>query len=232
MIALALRTWARYAVPLLLVSFVALAPLWYLALAMPAPVDAASAKRAITIAIAIAIGAWLFQLWLVGGAAPLVRAVQASTPFSQRRAIRAAFAGLGAGLLPWLCTLAAMFGGSLALLVPGILALAMFSLAGASTAPGLPGPLVESAAIVRRQLRPVVATLVGSALVLAGIVVGGKLALAPSLPKPLTPGALAGYREAARLVGLAAIVVAPLVATLLAALHTRNSAEPAGEHGA
>lgn len=232
MIALALRTWARYALPLILVSLVALAPLWYLALALPAPVDVTSAKRAITIAVAIAIAAWLFQLWLVGGAAPLVRAVHASTPLSQRRAVRVAFAGLGTAVLPWLCTLAALFGGSLALVVPGMLALAMFSLAGASTAPGLPAPLVESAAIVRRQLRATVAILVGSALVLAGIVVGSKLALAPSLPKPLTPASLAGYRDAARLVGLGAIAMAPLVATLLAAIHAHGSAEPAGERGA
>lgn len=231
MIALALRTWMRYLVPLAVVSLVALAPLWYLALAMPVPADAAGAKRAIVIAIVVAAGGWCWQLWLVGAAAPLTRAVASGESVAQLRATRMALAGLVRAALPWVCSLAAMFGGMLALVVPGLVASVLFSLAGASTAAGLPAPLVDSAAIVRRHLRATVPILAGSALLVGGLVVASKLALAPRLPKKLDARLLEGYRDAARAVAIGVAIVAPLVATLLAALHTRAS-EPARERDA
>jgi len=160
---LAARTFARYLVPLAIVTVVVLAPVVGLALRVRPPADLAGAQRMLRLAWILAGSAWAFQLVLVGAAAPLARALAAGAPVSQLRALGLALAGIVRGALPCLAAIGAVLVGGLALVVPGVALLVLFSVTGASRERGMPAPLVDSAAVVRAQL-PVVAAIVAAML--------------------------------------------------------------------
>jgi hypothetical protein len=83
--------------------------------------------------------AWLGQLVLIGGAAAILRARP-----SQLRAFTAGLAQLVRAILPCLAAAAAIATASLALVLPGLVLLALLSLTGASTARGpTPQPLAS-----------------------------------------------------------------------------------------
>lgn len=221
---LALRTLARYAAPLVLLSALVFAPLALHALRAEAPRDAAAATRLLVWSFAVAGTAWILQLVLVGAVAPAVRAVAAGERVSQLRV-------LGRGLLhgvrmalPIAVVGAAVFVGGLALVVPGLALLVLLSLTGASSEPGMPGPLLDSVAVARANLRPVATVVLVMLVVDVALAGGAYLVLAGSLPKKPTPEQLGAYRTVARVTALGLVAVSPLAATLLAAIRARATA--------
>jgi len=220
---LAARAYVRYLVPLTLLSALALAPWLWLALRMPPPADVAGARGALRLAWIVGGTAWIGQLLLVGGAAPLVRALDAGAPLSQLGALGRGALQLVRAAVPWLAAVAAIAIGGLALAVPGLVLLLLFSTVAASTRRGLAGPLVESAALVRRSMLLVAAAVIAMlALDLALVYAAQRFAL-PAVPKKLGPEQLALYRRHVQLVAVGVAAIAPWIATLLAAVHARAS---------
>jgi hypothetical protein len=220
-IGLAARTLVRYVVPLAIVTLVVVAPWAYVAFRSPWPRDLAGANFALARAFAIAGTAWIATFVLVGAAAPLVRSVAAGTPLSQVRAIGAA---VGNGLrmaLPCLAASAAVLIGGLALVVPAFVLMVMLALTGASTERGMPAPLVESVAIVRRRWRLVAIVVAVMFVVDVALVFVAWKTVAVPFGKKLKPAEWATYGSVARvvLIGIAATV--PMFATVLAAIGVR-----------
>ena len=219
---LAGRTCARYPVPLLALAVAALAPWILLAIAAPAPASRQAASGALRDAWLLGATAWIGQLLLVGATAPLVRALDAGAPPSQLRALGRGALGLLRAAVPWLAAVVAIAIGALALALPGLALLVLLSATAASEAPGLPGPLLESAARLRRAL-PVA---VGAVAALLAIDLGA-VAIAQALLRPeavagkLRPEQLAALGGVPRIAALAAVAVAPPIAALLAAAHAR-----------
>jgi len=216
---LAVRTWLRYAVPLTLLAAIALAPIAWLALRVPAPADVNAARAQVRLAFVIASGAWMFQLWLVAAAAPCTRA-----RLSQWRALTAGVAGLARGFVPWLIAIAAIALGTLALVVPGLVLLVLLSLTGASelSAPP-PAPLAESIAAARAQLATVAALVAGMIALDLAIAFVAQAALVPAVANKAKAVQLLPIRTFVRVVALALVVVSPLPACGLAAIRSRTS---------
>ena len=223
MIALGLRTLARYLVPLALASFVVTAPVLALAFRSPWPRNLPTANAALGRAFAIAGLAWMVTMILVAAAAPLARSLAAGAPLSQPRALVATFANLVRMALPCLAAIAAVVLGGLALAVPALALLVLLSLTGASEERGLPAPLADSVAAVRARWRPI-ALLVAIMLVVdvALAFVTWKV-VAPPFGKKLTPDQWATFGNVARVVALGVLVTAPVFATLLAAARVRRT---------
>ncbi|MGN6105504.1 MAG: hypothetical protein ACTHU0_10400 [Kofleriaceae bacterium] len=221
---LALRTYLRYLVPLTALSAVALAPWWLVALRVAPPSDPAGARAVLRLGWMLAATAWIGQLALVGAAAPLARALEAGRPLAQLRALRDGAVQLVRGALPWLAAVAAIAIGGLALVVPGAALLVLFALTTASTERGIPAPLLDSAAIARRDLARV-AAVVGAILVVdLAIAFAAQRALAPApVPKKLSPAQLASYANGLRAIAAALILGSPIAAAALAALHARGA---------
>jgi hypothetical protein len=219
---LAARALVRYAVPMALLAALALAPWLLLALGEPPPADLPGARGVLRDAWLLGATAWIGQLLLVGAAAPLVRAVDAGAPPSQLGALGRGARQLARAAVPWLTAVAAIAIGGLALAAPGLALLVLFSTTAASTERGLPGPLVESAALVRRCL-PLAAGAVAALLAVdlgAVLVAQGLLRPAAAAGK-LRPDQLAMFPRIAQVAAVAALVVAPAIAALLAAVHVR-----------
>src|SRR5262245_21954116 len=68
----AILTWLHYAVPLLLLSAIAFAPVIALALRVPVPVDQAGGKAVLALGWELVALGWLSQLVLVGAATAIV----------------------------------------------------------------------------------------------------------------------------------------------------------------
>jgi hypothetical protein len=215
------RVLLRQAPTVVVVSLVALAPLLLTTVRLPAPTSVAAAKALVRTTLGLVVATLPCVLILVGGVAPLARAVVADTPLPHRAALRAGLAGLARAVVPCLLAGAAILLGSLALVVPGLLLLGLFALTGASTAAGLPAPLDDSAAIVRAHRRPVALVLVAW----LGVVGLAMLVLYLRLPLPLPkqPSAitLSAFRTFAHTSVLIAVAAGPVVATALAAIHAR-----------
>src|SRR5688572_28348601 len=97
---LALRTWARYVVPLTLLSAVVHAPLLRYTMALDVPKDAAGAKQLLVVVWIVAATAWIAQLALVAAAAPVARSVAAGAPLSQWKALVHGFGNLVRMVVP------------------------------------------------------------------------------------------------------------------------------------
>jgi len=226
-LALAVRTWLRYLVPLTIFAAVALCGVAFVAYRITPPADLPQARVAIHIGWILAGTACVFQLLLVAAAAPLVASVARDEPLSQLQAFVAGARNLGRGVVPWAVAFAAIVTGSLALAVPGILLLGLLALTGASVHLGesLPAPLVDSIAVVRSHARTVAIAL---ALVVAAdlaVALAAQLAILPSLPTGKPPlAALAPARAYVRIVALALIAGSAIPACVLAAIYQRASA--------
>lgn len=215
-VAFAIRTWVRYLVPLTLLSAIALSPLILLAARVHAPADAAAIRPVIQLGWTLLAVAWLGQLVLVGGAAAML-----PDPPSQLRAFTRGLLQLVRAVVPCGVAALAVAIGGLALVLPGLALLVLLSLTAASRERGLPGPLLDSLAAARRQLPAVaLAVLALFALDAAIGLVAYRAFLAPLPAKP-SPVQLAAARNFVRAIVLALVVLSPLPATLLAALHAR-----------
>ncbi|MEO6774647.1 MAG: hypothetical protein ABI467_16855 [Kofleriaceae bacterium] len=227
MLALALRTWLRYVVPLTALAAIVMCAVAYVARAVPPPADLVHARVAINVGWGIAGTAWLFQLVLVAAAAPLVASIARDTPLSQLQAIVAGARGLGRGLVPCGVAIAAIALGGVALVVPGVLLLGLLALTGASDRLGdpLPAALADSIAVVRAHVREV--ALVVAIIVVADLAIAlvAHLAILPALPRTKPPLALlAPARTFVRVVAAAVIAGSAVPACVLAAIYQRANA--------
>ena len=146
---LVVRTYLRYAVPMILLAAAAFVPLLVLAVRIPVPADVAAAKGTLTTAWAL-IGLGLVPLLvLVGGVAPAVRGMVTGPLLSQRDALVLGLRSLLGAIVPCLVAVLAIVIGGLALAIPGLVLFVLFSLTGASTARGLRAVLAESVTTVR-----------------------------------------------------------------------------------
>jgi hypothetical protein len=222
-IALALRTLARYVVPLAMTSVLVTAPLLAIAFRSPWPRNLPTANAALGRAFVLAAAAWMVTFLLVAAAAPLARSVAAGAPLSQPRALLAAFANTARLAVPCLAAIAAVVIGGLALVVPGLLLMVLLSLTGASEERGMPAPLVDSVAAVRARWRPVAAVVAIMIVVdIALVFVAWKLTAVP-FAKKLTPAQWATFGNVARVTALGVLATAPIFATLLAAARARRT---------
>jgi hypothetical protein len=212
----AIRTWLGHIVPLTLLSAIALSPLVALAASVRVPADAAAARPVIQLGWTLLAIAWLGQLLLVGAVAAML-----TDPPSQLRAFTGGLLQLVRAVVPCLVAALAVATGSLALVLPGLLLLALLSLTAASRERGLPGPLLDSLAAARRQLPAVALAVVGLFAIDAAIGLVAYRALLVPLPARPTPVQLAAVRNFVRAIVLALVVLSPLPASLLATLYAR-----------
>jgi hypothetical protein len=222
----ALRTYVRYLVPFTVLSAIALAPALWITLHLPLPVGPAQGKSVVAFSWMLGAVAWVPQLVLVAGVAPAMRAAGRGAPLSQLGALRHGMVGLVTMILPCLLAVAAIGLGSLALVLPGLALLVMLSVTGASTEPGMPGPLLDSIAFARANLK-LVAIAVAAMLVVDLAVPGlARLITTTPLPKQPTAEQLAAYLRLPRIVIAAVVIVSPMIASVLAAV--RLTARPRG----
>ncbi len=218
---LALRTLARYVVPLAVATAVVVAPIAFVAFRSPWPRDLATANGAIVRAFVLGLAGWAVQIGLVGAAAPLARSIAAGSPLPQGRALVAALANLARMAVPCLGAIAAVAIGGLALVVPAFVLMVLLALTGASTERGMPAPLFDSAAAVRDQLGIVIAIVAAMLVVDVGLAVAGWKLFAVPLAKKLSPVQWATYGNAVRVVAIGLAATSPVFATLLAATRAR-----------
>jgi hypothetical protein len=215
-VAFAIRTWVRYLVPLTLVSAIALSPLIVLAARVHPPADATAARPVIQLGWTLLAVAWLGQLLHVGGAAAML-----TDPPSQLRAFTRGLVQLVRAVVPCGVAALAVALGGLALVLPGLVLLVLLSLTAASRERGVPGPLLDSVAAARRQLPAVALAVVALFAIDAAIGLIAYRACLTPLPAKPTPVQLAAVRNFVRAIVLALVVLSPLPATLLAAIHAR-----------
>ncbi|MBA3396973.1 MAG: hypothetical protein H0T89_30365 [Deltaproteobacteria bacterium] len=220
-LALGARTYVRYVVPLTIAALIVLAPIAYAGLRVRPPANALHAKALLQLAWIIAGTAWTFQLLLVGAAAPLARAIADGAPVSQPRALGLAIGGVIRAFVPCLGAIAAVAIGGLALVLPGVALLVLLSLTAASTARGMPAPLVDSAAIVRDRFWSVAAIVVAMVVFDVLLAVGAWKLLAWPLAKKVKPAQLAGYRDVVQVLAVGLLVASPIFAALLAGVAAR-----------
>jgi len=218
-----MRTYARFAVPLTLLSLLAFGPFTYLALTMEAPLTVEHASGLLATTWRCAAAAWVVQLWLVAGAAPAARAVAAGEPLSQLRALGSGARAMVRAIVPVALAVAAILVGALALVGPALALLVLLALVGASP----DGPAVtrvrDSIAVVRAQLIPVAVVVIAMVTFDLALVVAAKLALTEPLLKGANKAELAGYRRLLDVVALGIALVSPLPASLLASVRARGT---------
>lgn len=220
-LSLTLRTWLRYFVPLTLIAAAVMIVFVLTGLRVHAPTDVVQARAEMHLGWELAASAWIFQLVLVGAAAPAVRSVALDAPLSQTSVLSAGIRGVLRAALPVGLALGAIVLGSIALVVPGLLLLGLFALTGASEQLGepLPAALLDSAAVVRahaKQVALVLAVTIGVALAIAFV---AHVAILPALPKKLPVAQLAPARTFVRVIAFALVVLSALPACALAALY-------------
>lgn len=219
---LSARAWLRYGVPLLVLAACAFAPLVLIALRLPAPRDAAQAKTVVRTAYALAGAGAVSLLVLVAGVAPAVRAIAAGRPRSQLAILGAGVVAIARALVPCALAVAAVVIGGLALVVPGVLVLALVSLTGASTEPTAAGRVADSVAIARTRIGAIALVWLATLAVYAVAIVLAQRGLVP-VPKKPPPAQLAAYRSLVRVLVVGFAIAAPLPAVVLAAIHTRGA---------
>ena len=218
---LALRTWLRYFVPLAILSAILHLPVLRFAWKLEVPKDIPAARSLLVTVWIVAGTAWIAQLVLVAAAAPAARSLAAKQPLTQWRALAGGFANMVRMALPIACVVAAIVVGGMALVVPGVMLLGLLALTAASTEPGLPAPLLDSVAIVRRHWRPVAIAMVAIVAIDLALAAIAYVALADPLPKKPSPKQLAEYRDIARAVTVGLAIVSPLAASVLAAIRVK-----------
>lgn len=218
---LALRTYLRYLVPLTLLSVLAAAPVVAFAARMPLAHDFAGAKMQLSLGWTLAGMAWALQLWLVAAVAPAVRSVARGAPLGQLRALLEGLRGLVRGIVPCGLAVVAILLGGVALVVPGLILLALLALTGASEAlrEPVPAALVDSIAAARGAIAPIVVVLalIGVANVATGTV--AQMVLVRILEWQPSNASLVACRAFVRVVACAVALGSALPACALAAVY-------------
>jgi hypothetical protein len=221
---LTLRTWTRHVLPLTLMAVVTMLIVLWLGLHERVAADVRAAQAQLFLGWKLAAVAWIFQLWLVGAAAPLVRGVAAGEPLSQGRSFAFGATGLVRAAVPCLVAVIAIMLGGLALVVPGVFLLVLVSMTGASEALGTGAipPITDSIATARKHLATIAIVV---AIVLAldfAIALVAQLATAQTLPKKPNLAALTSARTYVRVVAIALVAFSPLPACAIAAVYQRQ----------
>jgi len=216
-----MRVYARFVVPLTLLSLLAFGPFTYLALTAEAPATIEQAWNLLASSWRCAAAAWVVQLWLVAGAAPAARAVAAGEPLSQLRALGLGTRAMVRAIVPCALAVAAILLGALALVGPALALLVLLALVGASPEGPAAARVRDSIAAVRAQLVPVAIVVIAMVTFDLALVVIAKLALTEPLMKGANKAELAGYRRLLDVVTLGIAVVSPLPVSLLANIRTR-----------
>ena len=129
--------------------------------------------------------------------------------------------------VPLAVAIAAVVAGGLALALPGLALLGLFSLTAASDEPGLPAPLLDSARVVARNWRRVAIALVAIAVADFAIVfLCQRFAIVSPQKKAITPDDLAQVARVGRLAALGFALLSPLAASALAAISDQR--QPSG----
>ncbi len=219
---LALRTWVRYLVPLALLAVIACAPLLYIAWTAHPVADYAAARWQLRLAWFLAATTLAFQLLLVAGVAPAVRAVASGSPLSQLRMLFAGLRGLARGLLPWLVAMMAVLLGGLALVIPGALLACLVALTGASeelrTSPQ--AAIADSVAVVRAHLPRIALVVLAIVALDLAITFTVQSMYVTSIAKKATAAKLLPIRTFIRVSALALTAASTLAACVLAAIYS------------
>lgn len=222
MIALTLRTWVRYFVPLTLLAVIACAPLLYVALSAQPPADFSRGRAQLRLGWGLAGCAVAFQLLLVAGVAPAVRSVAIAAPLSQLGALIAGLRGLVRGALPWMVAIAGVLLGGLALVVPGLLFVCLVSLTGASdqlrTSPQ--AAIADSIGVVRRQLPRVALLVLAIVVVDLAITYVAQSIYVPVIAKKASDAKLLPIRTFLHISAIAIVAFSALPACALAAVYS------------
>jgi len=198
----------RRAGSLLLLAAVAMSPWLLVAATAGTANDLAHARAQLVSAWIVAGTAWIGQLWLVAAVAPVRRG----------EPLAACARALARALVPWLIAVLAIALGFAALVVPGFVLLVLLAPTGASQRLGdpLPAPLVDAAALARRDARRLALVVAGTLVVDLALAAVALVVLAPALPKNAPVTALHETRIVVVAVALAASALAPLPAWLVA----------------
>ena len=214
----------RYVVPLTLITAAVMIVFVLTGARIRPAVDLANARSQLHVGWLLAAFAWVFQLVLVAAAAPMVRAVAAGRELSQVAAFVAGVRNVLRAAVPIAVVLAAIVLGMVAVVVPGLLLLGLFSLTGASErlADPLPAALADSAAIVRahaKEVAVILAIIIAADLAVAAI---SHLAILPTLEKKLTVAQLAPVSAFVRTIAYTLVAFSAVPGCLLAAFYTRK----------
>jgi hypothetical protein len=225
-VSLALRSWLRYAGPLVLVSAVVMSPLAIYVFSLDTAQNLATAKAHLRLGFEMAAVAWMFQLVLVGGATPAVLAIAGREPGTQIDVLARGLSRALRAVVPCALAAFAICVGLVAVVIPGFVLLALLSPVAATPAldEPLPAPLIAAVRAVRRDYRAF--ALAGLALVVVDaaipIIVNGLVA-APLPAKNPSPDALARATEAARWIATAFIALSPVPACAIAAAYANSA---------
>jgi len=214
----------RYVVPLTLITAAVMIVFVLTGARIRPAVDLANARSQLHVGWLLAAFAWVFQLVLVAAAAPMVRAVAAGRELSQVAAFVAGVRNVLRAAVPIAIVLAAIVLGMVAVVVPGLLLLGLFSLTGASErlADPLPAALADSAAIVRahaKEVAVILAIIIAADLAVAAI---SHLAILPTLEKKLTAAQLAPVSAFVRTIAYTLVAFSAVPCCLLAAFYARK----------
>ena len=214
----------RYVVPLTLITAAVMIVFVLTGARIRPAVDLANARSQLHVGWLLAAFAWVFQLVLVAAAAPMVRAVAAGRELSQVAAFVAGVRNVLRAAVPIAVVLAAIVLGMVAVVVPGLLLLGLFSLTGASErlADPLPAALADSAAIVRahaKEVAVILAIIIAADLAVAAI---SHLAILPTLEKKMTAAQLAPVSAFVRTIAYTLVAFSAVPGCLLAAFYARK----------
>lgn len=223
MTSLLVRTYVRYLVVVTVLAAIVFAPLVYLGFKLRVPADLAQAKGVVRTAWLLVGFSLAPLLVLVGGVTPAVRSVADGRPLSQARALLAGVTGLLRAAVPCAVVMLATVIGSLALALPGLAALALLALAGATadTEGDLAARLGAAARVARPRIVTVAVILLGTAAMFVGTAYALQRGLPIPLPKAPTPEQLASFQTFARRSILGVALLSPLPAIALAAVAAR-----------
>ncbi len=212
------RVYLRTLAPLTLLSFAVFAPYLWVAWHTPVPADVAAVRGVVKLA-------WISLAYVGCAQLLLVGAVPRVPGLSQGRALAIGARQLVRAAVPMALALGAIVAGGLALALPGIALLGLFSLTAASDEPGFPAPLLDSARVVTRHWRRVAITLVAiGAVDFAIVFCCQKFLIISPQKKAITPQDLAMVARVVRFAALGFAIVSPVAACALAAIRASDSA--------
>jgi hypothetical protein len=159
---------------------------------------------------------------LVGAAA------QATGQQSQRAMLSAGVRQLGRAIVPWLAGITAILIGGLAMVIPGLLLLALFSLAAASSTRGVQPALAESARIVRSRWVAIGVVLLTTFAVQAALLyLAERMTVKLPLTKKPTFDQIVGSVRFVHLAVASLVITAPIAAVALAKIRERSMVDAA-----
>jgi hypothetical protein len=201
---------------------------WFFAMRVGTPVDAAAAKSTVVVGFGLVAIAWVCQLVVVGAVAPAVRAALAGETPSQLAILARGVHGIVGTIVPSVVVAAAVVAGGLALVIPGLVVLGLLAPTGASREIGkpLPRPLVDALAVTRNAMPMAIA--IGIALLAIDIaipIVLHKLLVAPVPAKNPPHEVLDHIRLFVRATAGGLALVSPVIAAHVAAVYEINRAK-------